>query len=551
MSTGQERLTLSHPEEELQAAELAWAEHHLPIFAAQASFHEFVRQAWPVVQGSVPFIDGWHIGALCEHLEAAYRREIRKLLINLPPRCAKSTVVSVMFQAWVWIHEPSEKFLTSSYSASLSNRDTVKCRRLIQSKWYRERWGHLYNLAKDQNTKTRFDNDKGGYRIATSTNGSSTGEGGTFRMWDDANNAKHGESKTQRDSTNAWLSSVWWSRKEDPKRDVDIGTAQRLNMNDASGYWMRNDEDGELVKLILPMEFETKRQCKTIVLPSSFGKVWIDPRKREGELLWPERMGPKEVAQSKKELATSYRIAGQLQQRPAPEKGGMIKSDWFRMWKHPRPPTNITQVVQSWDTALEAHEMGAYSACTTWGLFEDEKTGLNNLLLLGLWRGRVEYPELRKMAIRLYDDYRDDGQVKITPDDKHVPDVVIIEAKASGHSLVHDLTRAGITAVRFNPTKYGDKIQRVQLATYMIEAGRIWIPASPPDFIYPRAFGNTLIQLCSIFPADDARDVVDTMTQVILRLRDSGYLSHVTDDHETQSTKPNHGFYEANAEIGE
>lgn len=511
------------------------ARHYLPIYKAHASFHEFVKQAWMQVEGpTVPFVDGWHIGAICEHLEACYRREIRNLIINVPPRCGKSILVSVMFPAWVWIQNPCEKFLYASYGQDLSTRDSRRCRALINSPWYRERWGHLFELLRDQNTKKRFDNNKKGYRIATSTGGSATGEGGNFRIWDDANNAKDGESKVKRNATNDWHPQVWSSRHIDIATDVDIGIAQRMHENDLSGFLLNNDDEGLITHLMLPMEFEVGRRSKTIILPSTNGKVWEDPRKEEGELLWPERLGPTEVKNMKKEMVTAYRIAGQLQQRPAPSGGQIIKRSWFKMWKDDKPPVPFL-VVQSWDTALEVNDRrdGCYSACTTWGVFKD-KNRVNNIILLSLWRGMVEYPELRNTAIRLYRDYRNTSNKIVDVGGSYVPDIVLVEAKANGSSLIQDLCRAGINAFRFNPGRYGDKMQRVELSTYMIEGGRVWIPGKPPDYNSYRRFGEELIQMCEVFPAADARDVVDTMSQCILRLRDDGYLTHVT-DHEYDS----------------
>jgi len=526
--------------------EIYLAKHYLSILKAQASLHEFAKQSWAQIEGpTTPFVDGWHIEAICEHLEACYRREIKSIIINIPPRCCKSSLIAVMFPAWVWLQNPAEKFLFASYAQPLSTRDSVKCRRLISSPWYQERWGHLYSLTGDQNTKIRFENDHNGYRISTSTGGSSTGEGGSILVWDDANNAKHGESKVKREGTNDWFSQVWSTRLNDLSTGVNIGVAQRIHENDLSGFLMSQDDTGRIVRLILPMEYESKRKSKTVILPSSNGKPWEDPRSKDGELLWPNKIGSKELIDLKKGLGTSYRIAGQLQQRPSPDSGGLIKKGWFKLWKQDYTPA-LTLVLQSWDTALEAGEMDAYSACTTWGLFKEKPNGPNNMILLGLWRGRVEYPDLRRMAIRLWKDYRDDGRTPVIPDGTHVPNVVLVEAKASGHSIASDLARAGITVSRFNPTKHGDKIERVKRSTYLIEAGRVWVPARPPEFMTPRDFGRELIDLCAIFPNSDARDVVDTMTQAILRLRSDGYLEHVSDykdDLGSTSSAPNHPFY--------
>src|SRR6516164_8328554 len=145
---------------------------------ASRGLREFVRQAWPVVEPSTPFVPGWHIDAIIEHLEAVSRGQIRNLLINVPPRHMKSLLVSVFWPAWEWIRHPERRWLFSSYGAQLSIRDSVKCRRLIESPWYQRFWGNRFRLTTDQNTKTRFDNDRSGYRIATSVGGAATGEGG-------------------------------------------------------------------------------------------------------------------------------------------------------------------------------------------------------------------------------------------------------------------------------------------------------------------------------------------------------------------------------------
>jgi hypothetical protein len=152
------------------------------IQKAENSFYEFVRQAWPIIESGTPFVDGWHIQAICEHLEAVILGQIPNLLINVPPRTMKSTLTSVLFMPWVWIKYPHKKFLFASYAQKLSTRDSVACRRLIMSSWYQERWGHIFHIAKDQNEKMRFQNDKNGYRIATSVGGTVVGEGGDIKI---------------------------------------------------------------------------------------------------------------------------------------------------------------------------------------------------------------------------------------------------------------------------------------------------------------------------------------------------------------------------------
>lgn len=193
---------------------------------AETSLYEFVKQSWHVVEPGVPFIASWHIEAICEHLEAVSHGEIRNLLINIPPRHSKSTIVSVMWPAWEWLADPSQKFLCASYAGVLAVRDNLKCRRLVQSPWYQERWGTIFALSGDQNAKQRFENDKTGYRLATSVGGTATGEGGSRLVLDDPHGAQDAQSDAMRESAIEWFDMVWSTRKNDPKHDAMVTIMQ-------------------------------------------------------------------------------------------------------------------------------------------------------------------------------------------------------------------------------------------------------------------------------------------------------------------------------------
>jgi len=220
---------------------------------AKTSFYEFVKQAWPFVEGlAVPFVDGWHIQAVCEHVEAVIRLQIENLLINIPPRTGKSSIISVMLPAWVWITFPNMRFLYSSYSLDLSKRDSVKCRELIESPWYQAAWGDIYTLTNANVFK--ISNSTKGYRIATSVNSKATGEGGDILVSDDPNNAKDGESESKRERAINWWSGTWSTRINNPKKKMRIVVQQRLDQRDISGYIIDNDSDDEWTKLILPIK---------------------------------------------------------------------------------------------------------------------------------------------------------------------------------------------------------------------------------------------------------------------------------------------------------
>src|SRR5215475_1548804 len=280
---------------------------------ASRSLAEFVRQAWVVVEPSTPFVPGWHIDAIIEHLEAVTAGQIRNLLINVPPRHMKSLLVAVFWPGWEWTRWPERRWLYSSYSAQLSIRDSVKCRRLIESPWYQARWADRFALTSDQNTKGRFDNNRSGYRLSTSVGGAATGEGGDRIVCDDPHNVQEAESDSVRKATLDWWDVVMSTRVNDPRTAAMVVVMQRCHQQDLSGHLL---EQGGWEHLCLPAEYEGPRSATSI--------GFVDPRKEHGELLWADRFGRPEIDSLKRSLG-SYAAAGQLQQRPSPVEGGMIK----------------------------------------------------------------------------------------------------------------------------------------------------------------------------------------------------------------------------------
>src|SRR5579863_5139540 len=265
---------------------------------ATRSFREFVRQAWPIIEPLTPFVPGWHILSIIDHLEAVTRGDIRNLLINVPPRHMKSLLVSVLWPAWEWIQHAERRWLYSSYAASLSIRDSVKCRTLIESPWYQARWGDGYALASDQNTKMRFENDRSGYRIATSVGGTVTGEGGDRIVCDDPHNVGEVESDTVRKSTIDWFDVVMSTRVNDPRTASKVVVMQRCHQRDLSGHLL---EQGGWEHLCLPAEYEGPGRTTSI--------SWSDPRRDHGELLWRDRFGPEEIVSLKVSLGSYARPA--------------------------------------------------------------------------------------------------------------------------------------------------------------------------------------------------------------------------------------------------
>ncbi len=499
---------------------------------AEDDFYTFVKQAWPHIEGGKKFSESWVVQTMCEHLEEVYYGRILRLNINIPPRCTKSNCVSVLFPVWVWIKQSSLQLMTISYLDRLAVRDNVKSRRLIKSKWFQNRWGDRVTLTDDQSTKDRVDNMEGGYRVTGGIDSGLTGDGGDILIVDDGNNVKDQSDIALDNALDTWQ-NVLPTRFNNFKTGRLINVQQRTSMRDISGYIEAN-EKADYVCLVLPMEFEESRRCITVPLKSTNGVPWQDPRTYEGELLVPDRIGPKELSRLKKALGSEYAISGQLQQRPAPAEGGMIKRAWFKPWKDDSTPT-IRFVIQAWDTGSSAKDKASYSACTTWGIFKDDH-GHDSLILLAVWRKRVEFPDLYKAVQRMAKDYRATSEDRPI-NSRYAPDLIMVEEKSSGIQLIQTLNKTGIVLVGWRPDKYGDKIERVRRVTHLLEAGRVYVPYRGPDFTKPRQYADFLINQAAVWPKGDSRDLVDTLSCVLQRCINSGWLLHSLEQEAAQQSE--------------
>ena len=430
---------------------------------------------------------------------------IKRLIINVPPRHMKSISVAVALPAWTWATQPHKKFLYASYASSLSIRDSTKCRRLIDSLWYKAHFGDKFRLTDDQNQKQRFENDKTGYRIATSVGGALTGDGGDIICIDDPHNSVEADSSKVREGVLEWWDQAMQTRLNDPQTGAFVIIMQRLHEQDLTGHILANQLEGEWDHLMLPARYEVGAPNP---MRSSLG--FTDPRTQEGELLWPDRMDEKTLKTLERSLG-SYAAAGQLQQRPSPKGGGILKASWWVPWEKEELP-EVTYVIQSWDTAFETKESSSYSARTTWGIFKHN--GHDCLIVLEAWYDKVTYPELRKLAQEAYNDWE--------------PDAVLIEKKASGASLLQDLRMAGVPVLAYSPDR--DKVARAHASSALLEDGRIYYPK--------RKWAEDLISICAAFPAAKNDDIVDTCTQAWLRLRKGWYLGHTEDPDEEDHIEP-------------
>jgi predicted phage terminase large subunit-like protein len=467
----------------------------------------FLRQAWPILEPVTPLVEGWHLEAICDHWQAVLNGHIRRLIINVPPRCTKSITSSVMVNAFAWIDQPALRFLGVSYAEKLSIRDALKTRTLIQSDWYQERWADKYQLSEDQNQKTRFENDKTGHRIATSIHGTGTGEGGDIITVDDPHNIKDGESDAKRESVIQYTDEVMPSRLNNAKTGRIVLIMQRSHTRDMTGHLLAKNAGYE--HLCLPMEYEENR-VKT-------GLNFVDPRTEQGELLIPERYDTEEVKTLQVDLG-SYAYNGQYQQRPAPREGGIIKVKWFRRYdqmpllekpalgpdekpmlddegKVVMEPTGYLTL--SLDTAYKPNQLNDPSVLEVW--FEQE----SRHYLLEVWREKVGYPELKRSVKLIAEKWA-----------KFINEV-LIEDKASGQSLIQDLREDPEwphPVIAMEPGQQ-DKIVRMENESAQVEAGNCWLPEKASWlFDFETEVG--------LFPKAANDDQVDSMSQYLKRQRD-------------------------------
>jgi predicted phage terminase large subunit-like protein len=454
---------------------------------ASRSFHAFFKNfAWPVLQPGTKFDDNWHIEAICEHLEAISRGEIKRLVINLPFRMLKSSIVSQAWPAWDWINSPSEQFLTASYAKDVATRDAVASRRIIDSEAYRAAWGTRFRLTTDQDTKQRYDNDKMGTRTISSTDGAATGFGGDKIILDDPISAKEANSNIAIEASVEFYRGTISTRLNNAQTGAIVLVHQRLNERDLTGYVLAEEKGWE--HLILPMRYE-KKYAKTTKLG------FIDPRSEEGELLHPSRIANGTVSDMEATLG-AYHTSAQLQQRPKARGGVVIRGEWFKRYAT-HPVLKYRKIYA--DTAQKTREANDYSVFECWGFGDDGK-----IYLLDMIRGKWEAPELKRRAIDFWN--------------KHLPRAthtgalrsMDIEDKTSGTGLIQDIKSAGkipVVAVQRNVDKY----TRVCDGMSYIEAGLVCLPEEAP-------FVAEFIAECEYFTANNSHahdDQIDPMMDAI------------------------------------
>lgn len=446
----------------------------------RGGFYRFARLAWPHISPH-PFIDGWHIRLICSVLEHCHRGELRKVVINVPPGCMKSSLVSVLWPVWCWLQDPSLAFLGTSFDGDLTRRDAKKSLDLIQSDWFRERWGDVVQVEEGAGGG-QYENARSGWRFATSVGSKATGRHPDVRIIDDPTKPKE-VSAVSLAAAEAYWNNTLRTRQRDPQTSRTVLIMQRLAVRDLAGVFK---EEGDWHFVVLPMRYE--------VGPDAYPD---DPRTKAGELLWPERYGEAEVVDLERMPARDR--AAQLQQRPVPEGGAIIKSDWIR-WYDPSgsgrlldqkgmplpPPPRFVQRIQSWDLSFKGTEEAAYVAGQLWGIAGPDYYFIDGIL------ERLDFVGALKAIVSMCS--------------ANPGTAVLIEDKANGPAVMSMIKGdvSGVVAVE----PLGGKAARLNAASPLFESRNVWLPKGHP-------VAEILALSLVSFPLFTHDDDVDACTQVL------------------------------------
>ena len=434
------------------------------------SLSAFVRAAWPVLEPGTTYLANWHIDLIAEYLEAVTRGEITRLVINMPPRYMKSLMVSVFWPCWEWTLKPETRWMFASYSKDLSTKHSVDRRTVIQSAWYQDRWGKTVRLSDDANLKTEFVNDRRGVMLATSVGGTATGKGGDRVICDDPHNPMQAESDLERQSAVRFFDRTLSNRLDDKRKGAIVVVMQRLHEEDVAARCL---ELG-YTHLKLPAE---SRGRTVVDFPSGRQVV-----REDGELLWPEREGPAEIAQAKAAMG-SYAYAGQYDQEPAPPGGGMLKSIWFEPVD--AAPAGVP-MVRYWDKA-GTDGGGDYTAGVLMARRNDGVYFVVDVIR-GQWSAKEREARIKQAA---------------EADGTNVAVWIEQEPGSSGKESAQNtvINLAGWN-VHAEPVT-GDKATRARPLAAQAEAGNLRMVRAP----WNAAFG----QECDLFPNGKHDDQVDTV----------------------------------------
>ena len=451
-------------------------------------FLTFVKHVWP------DFIEGSHHKEIADKFNKLATGEIKRLIINMPPRHTKSEFGSYLLPAWMVGRNPKLKIIQSTNTTELSVRFGRKAKALIDSPEYQKVF--KTKLREDSQAAGKWETAQGGEYYAAGVGSAITGRGADLLIIDDPHSEQDAMNSQALERTYEWYTS---------------GPRQRLQPGGSIIVIMTRWNEKDLTGRLLNAQKEVKAdQWEIVEFPA------ILP---SGKPVWPEYWDVKDLESVKASIPLSKWNA-QYMQNPTSEEGALIKREWWRAWEEDELPP-LQHVIQSYDTAFMKKQTADYSAITTWGVFRPDEDSPPNLILIDSLKGRYEFPELRRIALEQYGYWN--------------PETVIIESKASGLPLTYELRKMGIPVINFTPSKGNDKHTRVNAVSPLFESGLIWAPKE-------MEFAQEVIEECAAFPYGDHDDLVDSMTQAVMRFRQGGLIQH-PEDYQEEKIQPKQRTY--------
>ena len=451
-------------------------------------FLSFVKHVWP------EFIEGSHHKKIAEKFNQIAKGEIKRLIINMPPRHTKSEFASFLLPSWMVGRKPDLKIIQTTHTTELAIRFGRKAKTLMDSPEYKQVFDT--RLREDSQAAGKWETEQGGEYYAAGVGSAITGRGADLLIIDDPHSEQDALNMTAMERAYEWYTSG-------PRQRLQPGGAIVVVMT----RWNMKDLTGALLKSQKELKSD---QWHVIEFPA------IMP---SGKPVWPEYWKKEELEGVKASLSIGKWNA-QWMQNPTAEEGSLIKREWWRKWDRDYIPA-LKHVIQSYDTAFLKKETADYSAITTWGVFHEAEDTAPNLILLDALKERLEFPELRKKALEQYNYWK--------------PESVIIESKASGLPLTYELRKMGIPVINYTPSKGNDKHARVNAVSPLFESGQIWAP--------DEKFAEEVIEECASFPNGEHDDLVDSMTQAVMRFRQCGFVSHPEDEKDEVSIPHNRTYY--------
>lgn len=450
---------------------------------SQTDFLAYVKHVWP------GFIHGRHHGIMAKAFERVARGELKRLIINMPPRHTKSEFASYLLPSWFLGKYPTKKVIQTSHTAELATDFGRKVRNLVDSELYKTVFPAI-SLQSDSKAAGRWNTSHGGTYFAIGVGGAVTGKGADLLIIDDPHSEQEATlaeiNPEIYDKTYEWYTSG-------PRQRLQPGGAIVIVMT----RWSKRDLTGQVLKAAAQRGGDEWEVIEfPAILPS-------------GNPLWPGFWSLEELSALKEELPNAKWMA-QYQQNPTSETSAIVKREWWQVWEDESPPY-CEFVLQSWDTAFEKTNRADYSACTTWGVFSKvDDTGLpqTNIILLNAFRKRMEFPELKKMALEQRDEW--------------TPDSIIIEKKASGAPLIYELRSMGIPVQEFTPVRGNDKISRLNAVSDIFASGKVWVPNTQ--------WAEEVIDEVASFPAGEHDDYVDSVSLAMMRFRKGGFIKTTLDE---------------------